>query len=152
MAKGSAARAKLFDACVVLLVGGLTAAHLHRLYTRGGPYFQRPATVVDHVGPTKHETRDALLALPEIARILPRDANVTVFRPQDGHEQFDAPNYLTAVALMPKQFVLPPFTAGLLVPRNQLIEYVVAIDGPFTHPAYKPVAGFPNAVLYQVQR
>ena len=152
MTNGGAARAKWFDVCVALLVAGLTAAHLHRLYTRGGPYVQRPATVVDHVGPTKHETRDALLALPEIARILPRNANVTVFHPQDGHEQYDAANFLTAVALMPKQFVLPPFTAGQLVPRDQLTEYVVAIDGPFTHPAYKPVAGFPNAVLYQVQR
>lgn len=148
----SAARAKLFDACAALLVCGLTAAHVHRLFTRGGPYWRRPATVVDHVGPTKHETRDALIALPEIAAVLPRDAHVTVFHPQDGHEQYDAANFLTAVALMPKQFVQPPFTAGLLVPRDQLVEYVVAIDGPFTHPAYKPVAGFPNAVLYQVQR
>ena len=46
----------------------LLIAFVNRLYTRGGPYFQRPATIVDHVGPDKHETRDALVSwgrLPE---------------------------------------------------------------------------------------
>jgi hypothetical protein len=137
----------LYASSLLLLI-----AFARRLYTRGGPYFERPVTIVDHVGPNKHDTRDALAALPQIAPLLPRGALVTCFKPIDGQEQYDAQNFLTAVGLLPDQFVQPPFTAGLIVPRDQLVEYVIAIDKPFTHPAYKPVAGFPHATLYQVQR
>ena len=56
-------------------------AFVNRLYTRGGPYFARPVTIVDHVGPQKHETRDALILLPKVRPLLPRGAHVTCFEP-----------------------------------------------------------------------
>src|SRR5438270_13349862 len=80
----------------------LTAAFLVRLATRGGPYFDRPQTIVDHVGPDKHETRDALILLPKVAPLIPRSAVVTCFRPVEGQMQFDVPNYFAAVGALPK--------------------------------------------------
>jgi hypothetical protein len=130
----------------------LLAAFLHRLYTRGGPYFQRPVTIVDHVGPVQHETRDALVLLPRLRPLLPRGAEVTCFRPVEGQERYDMPNYFAAVGQLPQQTVLPPFVAGLTVPREQLNEYVIAVGEPFTHPAYRVIAEFPEGRLYKVVR
>jgi hypothetical protein len=130
----------------------LGAALAWRLYSRGGPYLEPPRTVVDHVGRGTHETRDALIILPRVARLLPRGANVTCFRPIGGQEHYDSPNYLTAVGMLPHQTVLPPFVAGLLTPRNELVEYVVAIREPFTHPYYVPIAEWPEGRVYRVVR
>jgi hypothetical protein len=141
-------RAVLIHAASLLLF----AAFLQRLYTRGGPYFERPVTAIDHVGPDKHELRDALIVLPQVAAMLPRDAQVTCFRPRDGQEQYDGANFLTAVGQLPRQMVQPPFVAGLYIPRTELVDYVVAVSEPFTHPAYKVVRQWPEGALYQVER
>lgn len=130
----------------------LFVAFLYRLTTRGGPYFELPRTIVDHVGPGRHETRDALVLLPRVRRLIPKGATVTCFRPVDGKEQYDATNFLTAVGQLPEQKVLPPFTAALDTPRSSLVNYVIAIRQPFTHPAYRVIAEFPEGRLYEVVR
>jgi hypothetical protein len=130
----------------------LLIAFIHRLYTRGGPYFQLPETIVDHVGPNQHETRDALMVLPRIRPLLPRGAQVTCFRPINGDQNYDVPNYFAAVGQLPDQIVQPPFFAAQDVPTTSLIEYVIAIRTPFTHPAYHLVAEFPEGRLYKVTR
>jgi hypothetical protein len=130
----------------------LFIAFVNRLYTRGGPYFQFPQTIVDHVGPNKHETRDALMVLPRIRHLLPRGAHVACFRPINGGQDYDAPNFLTAVGQLPERFVQPSFFAALDTPPASLVDYVIAIRDPFTHPAYHVVAEFPEARLYKVTR
>ena len=131
----------------------LVAALAGRLYTRGGPYFERPQTIIDHVGRERHESRDALVLLPKVRPLLPRRAEVTCFRPLDGAApDGDTSNFLPAIGLLPQQNVLPPFTAMNDVPRRSLVEYVIAIRVPFTHPAYKEIATFPEGRLYRVQR
>lgn len=130
----------------------LFAAFINRLYTRGGPYAEQPQTIVDHVGPTKHETRDALILLPRIRPLLPSGAQLTCFRPVDGSEHYDMANFFTAVGQLPDQTVLPPFVAGLTVAPADRVEYVIAIREPFTHPAYRVVAEFPEGRLYRVVR
>ena len=131
----------------------LVAALAGRLYTRGGPYFERPRTIIDHVGREKHESRDALVLLPKVRPLLPRGAEVTCFRPLDGAApEGDTSNFFAAVGQLPHQSVMPPFTAMNDVPRKNLVEYVIAIRVPFTHPAYKEIATFPEGRLYQVQR
>jgi hypothetical protein len=134
-------------AALILLI-----AFIHRLYTRGGPYFAPPATIVDHVGPNKHETRDALLLLPKVRPLLPRGAQVTCFRPVNGAQNYDMPNFFAAVGQLPNQAVLPPFVASLGSNRAELVEYVIAVRDPFTHPAYRVVAEFPEGRLYRVVR
>ena len=130
----------------------LLIAFVHRLYTRGGPYFTRAATIMDHVGPNKHETRDVLLLLPKVRPLLPRGAQVTCFRPYYGAQRFDLPNFFAAVGQLPDQAVLPPFVASLGVNRYDLVEYVIAVRDPFTHPDYRVVAEFPEGRLYRVVR
>ena len=128
----------------------LCAATIQQLAARGGPYFSVPATVVEHVSATgPHETRDALILLPQAARLIPRDTTVTAFRPRDGRAQDDHATYLTAVGLLPHHFVLPPFTAYPETAQADLAQYVVAIGSPFDHPRYEPIAGFANGWLYK---
>lgn len=125
------------------------AAAVRHLADRGGPYFARPATVVDHVSRSGHETRAALRLLPQVARLIPKDANVTVFRPKNGRAQDDHASYLTAVGLLPYHHVLPPFTAYHETSPKDLTQYVVAIGEPFNHPHYEVIAGFPEGWLYR---
>ncbi|HEV8658530.1 MAG TPA: hypothetical protein VGS96_07860 [Thermoanaerobaculia bacterium] len=136
----------------VVAYGGallLSVALLQRFYGRGGPYFRRPRTIVDHVDVVKHPTRDALILIPEVEPLLPRGVEVTCFRPKNGHAWSDSDNYLTAVGLLPHQFVLPPFTAASELRGEQVTEYVIAIGEPFEHPSYTPVAGFSSGWLYK---
>ena len=130
----------------------LFVAFAHRLYTRGGPYVSPPETIVDHVGPNKHETRDALLLLPKVRPLLPRGALVTCFRPVNGEQHDDMPNFFAAVGQLPDQTVLPPFVASLGSNPSDLVEWVIAVRDPFTHPAYRAVAEFPEGRLYRVVR
>jgi hypothetical protein len=139
---------------LIIAIGALllTGAMVVRLASRGGPYFDRPATIVDHVGREKHEVRDALTLIPRVAPMIPRSAIVTCFRPAGGQMQFDAPDYFAAVGLMPKYTVFPPFVASLSTPRNELVDYVIAIREPFDHPYFHVVRTFPEGRLYKVDR
>ena len=131
----------------------LLAALAGRLYTRGGPYFERPQTLVDHVGRGKHPLHDALVLLLKVRPLLPRNAEVTCFRPVDGWApEGDTDNFFAAVGQLPYQSVQPPFTAMQTTPLPELVPYVIAVRDPFTHQDYKEIAGFPEGRLYQVQR
>ncbi len=132
-------------ACLLLL-----ASLVQILAARGGPYFDRPATVVEHVFPERHEARDALLALPLARRLLPRGATVVCFYPIKGKWRLDVPNLHTAVAELPDQFIVPAYAASEDIPKSNLATYVLAIDGEFTHPGYRVIAEFPTGRLYQV--
>ena len=144
---GEARQAVVAAATLILLI-----AFVHRLYTRGGPYFTRPVTIMDHVGPNQHETRDALVLLPKVRPLLPRGAMVTCFRPQHGEQNYDLPDFFAAVGQLPNQNVLPPFVASLGSNPSDLVEYVIAVRDPFTHPSYRVVASFPEGRLYRVVR
>ena len=130
----------------------LVAALAGRLYTRGGPYFERPETILDHVGRGRHPARDALVLLPKVRPLLPRGVEVTCFRPIDGQAPAeDSDNFLAAVGQLPYQIVDPPFTAMASVPRKELVTYVIAVRDPFTHPDYEEVAAFAEGRLYRVR-
>ncbi|HEY8180822.1 MAG TPA: hypothetical protein VII32_01175 [Thermoanaerobaculia bacterium] len=120
-------------ATVILLI-----AFVNRLYTRGGPYFARPETIVDHVGPNKHETRDALVLLPKVRRLLPRGARVTCFEPGNADTM---PDFFAAVGQLPQQIVVSP--------NGVLPEYVIAIRKPLDNSAYRAIAEFPEGRLYK---
>jgi len=135
----------------------LTAATIACLAARGGPYFQIPQTVMDHVDRldapyVANPTRTPLAVIPQLARFIPRDAEVTCFRPQFGRERYDAPSLLTAIGQLPRNRVLPPFAVSLDTPYQQLTEYVIAIGQPFQHPAYKLIAQVPGGRLYKAER
>ena len=126
---------KLIVAIATLI---LLIAFVNRLYTRGGPYFARPETIVDHVGPNKHETRDALMLLPKVRPLLPRGARVTCFEPGGADL---SPDFFAAVGQLPLQRVVSPY--------GDLPEYIIAIRKPFDNPAYRVIAEFPEGRLYK---
>jgi hypothetical protein len=140
-----------------IAVALLVAATVVSLAARGGPYFQIPQTVMDHVDrldapDVANPTRTPLAVIPKLARFIPRGAEVTCFRPSFGREQYDAPSFLTAIGQLPRNHVVPPFAVKPETSREQLTEYVIAIDGPFQHPAYRLVAQVPRGWLYRVDR
>jgi hypothetical protein len=139
---------RVIGIAVILLV----VAHVVRLASRGGPYLDRPPTIVEHVGPAKHDTRDALVLLPKVAPLIPRGAVVTCFRPAMGQEHSDDPDFFAAVGALPKHQVWPSFLASRDTKRKDLAEYVVAVEKPFDHPYYHLVATFPEGRLYKVDR
>jgi len=116
----------------------LLTAYITRLFTRGGPYFERPLTIVDHVGPQRHETRDALVLLPKVRPLLPRGARVTCFQPGNRDTM---PDFFAAVGQLPQQTVVSP--------NGQLPEYVIAVRQPFTNTSYRVMAEFPEGRLYK---
>jgi len=129
----------------------LTAALCVRLYTRGRPYFRRPLTVFQHVGPEHHDVDDVVVLCRQVAPMLPRGATVTCFRPIDGVAPLSASEFLTAVGQLPKQHIFPPQNASLISPPQDSPQYVIAIRDPFTHPRYSVVAEFPEGRLYKHQ-
>jgi hypothetical protein len=136
----------------VVAYGGalLLSLALIRVYAiRRGPYFAQPRTVVDHADVREHETRQALILIPQVEPLLPPGGEVTAFRPKNGEAWNDDAIYLTAVGLLPDQSVLPPWTAGADLRRDQVVEFVIAVGKPFEHPSYAPVAGFPDGWLYK---
>ena len=140
-------RAVIVTASVLLLI-----AFVNILEQRGGPYFDRPATVVEHVSREKRNPRDALLLVPRVRPLLPDGAKVTCFKPLNGKWTLDIDSFHAAVALLPRQLVVPPFTAAEDIPKQDLAEYVIAVDDPLTNPFYRVIAEFPEGRLYKVQR
>jgi hypothetical protein len=130
----------------------LTVALVARLGSRGGPYFEWPATLMEHVGPGKHETRDALTLLPKIRDRVPRGATITCVRPIGAGvtDPDDMPDYLVAIGQLPHHRVVPPFFAMLTVPRRALPRFVVAVGPKFDHPYYHLVAEYPEGRLYEL--
>jgi len=87
-------RIVLVAACVLL-----AAATVVRLKRGGGPYFERPATIVDHLGPREHEVHRELLTLQRVAKSIPCGARVSVIPD-------DTPHYLAAVAMLPGRVIV----------------------------------------------
>ena len=85
----------VFAAACVLLA----AATIVRLHRGGPPFFARPATVVDHLGPREHEVHREILTLQRAAKTIPRGARVSVIPD-------DTPHYLTAIAMLPDHIVV----------------------------------------------
>jgi hypothetical protein len=129
----------------LLLCGALVV----RYGARADEYFVRARTIVDNVSVVEHETRAELILLPQVEPLIPRGAEVAVFRPKNGRAWNDDGVYLTAVGLLPHHSVLPPWTAAADLRGNEVTEYVIAVGHPFEHPSYAPIAGFPNGWLYK---
>ena len=130
----------------------MIAVLAQRLYTRGGPYFDRPVTIVDRVGPERYDIEPTLRLLPRVRAMLPRNATVACFRPVHGTQAYQMDHFFAAVWQLPYQKVIPSFAAATDVPTQNLVEYVVAIGEPFAHPSYDLVATFAEGRLYKVRR
>jgi hypothetical protein len=128
----------------------LCAMLVARFHERRAPWFERPETILDHVGPEEHQARYTLILLEKVRPLLPKGAYVTCFQPLNGKQHDDSANYLPAVGMLPDQIVLPAFTAS--DDSDPPIDYVVAVGEPFVHARYTRVAEFPEGALYRASR
>lgn len=118
----------------------LAAALIHRFHRLGGPYFEIPETLYDHVSKTRHQTVDSILLARRSAPFLPRGATVTMFRPS---QRDDTSHFHTAVGLLHYQRVLAPPKSA-----QGTTDFVITVREPFHDPAYRVVARFPEGNLY----
>lgn len=122
----------------------LAAALVYRFHSLGGPYFERPETVQDHVAVVRWPSADAIVLSRNAARILPRGVTVTILQPSAA-PNYDTTHYLTGVGLMPHQRVVKP-------DLSTLPDYVLALREPLAHPSYRLIRELEGGRIYRVQR
>lgn len=120
------------------------AALVLRFQSLGGPFFEFPETVQDHVSPHRYPSADAIVLSRTAAKLLPRGATVTILHPPDA-PNYDATHFLTGVGLLPHQIVI----AQDLERRP---DYVLAVREPLVHPNYELMAEVKGGRIYKVRR
>ena len=136
---------------VVIFVAAaiLAAVLIRRYHSLGGPYFEFPKTVQDHVAPTFYPSRDVILLAGAAAEIIPRGATVTAIQPSQAPD-YDVTLYMTAAGMMPRHRIVPPaLTAS---DPAALPQYVLAVREPFSNPHYRLFRQIPEGRIYEVVR
>ncbi len=129
-----------------LLFAGALVQHYRSL---GGPYFEIPKTVQDHVAPTPYASRDVILLARAAAEIIPRGATVTAIQPSQAPD-YDVTHYLTAAGMMPRHRVVPPTLTA--ADPAALPQFVLAVREPLSHPHYRLYRQIPEGRIYEVVR
>lgn len=123
----------------------MTILLVRQLVRSGGPYFEIPETVYDHVSPGDPPlNRQAIVISRRIAPLLPRGASITVIAPELA-PNYDVTHYLTASGFLPHQHVVHP----TLAVGEQWPDYIIALGRPLDHPGYRLVREYPEGRLYQ---
>ncbi|HEX3070965.1 MAG TPA: hypothetical protein VHX14_20515 [Thermoanaerobaculia bacterium] len=142
-------RETLRTVVIFITAAVLAAALVRRYHSLGGPYFEFPKTVQDHVAPTFYPSRDAILLAAAAAEIIPRGATVTAIQPSQAPD-YDVTLYMTAAGMMPRHRIIPPaLTAN---DPAALPQYVLAVREPFTNPHYRLFREIPEGRIYEVVR
>jgi hypothetical protein len=118
------------------------AATIQRFHWLGGPYFQFPDTIQDHVWPARFPSADAIVLSRRAEPLLPRGAKVTILKPGEA-PNYDQTHWLTGLGMLPRQHLVPQKIDELQP------EYIIAIHEEFVHPNYEKVATFPEGFLYR---
>lgn len=140
-------RETLRTAVTFIAAAVLAVALLRRYYSLGGPYFEFPKTVQDHVAPTFYPSRDVILLAGAAAEIIPRAATVTAIQPSQSPD-YDVTLYMTAAGMMPRHRIVPP--ALTTSDPAGLPQYVLAVREPFSNPHYKLFRQIPEGRIYEV--
>lgn len=136
---GIARRIIVYGAALVFF-----AASIQRFHWLGGPYFQFPDTIQDHVWPVRFLSADAIVLSRRAAPLLPRGATVTILAPSEAPD-YDQTHWLTGLGLLPRQHVMPQKMSGR---PESLPQFVIAIHDEFDHPHYKLHTRFREGFLY----
>jgi hypothetical protein len=120
---------------------------IRQLQARGGPYFEIPATVFDHVERDVPLSRQALVMCRNVENLMPRGASLTVIAPALA-PNYDFTHYLAASGMLPRHRVLHP----TLAEGEGWPDFVIALGAPLQHRGYRLVREFPEGRLYAVQR
>ena len=126
MSRDAAQRVIVYAATILI---GLTVVHAY--FTRGGPFFAQPATVMEHAEPSTHYLHPIILTIEDAESSIPRGATVTCFRPADGAMRQDNDCFLPAVGLLPHHRVVP-------VDANP--DFALSIGAPMDDPHYELLA------------
>lgn len=120
---------------------------VHGLYANGGPFFEVPETVFDHVLHDTPLSRQAIVMARHAEPLMPRGATLTVIAPEQA-PNYDATLYLTAAGVLSRHRVMhPTLAAGEPWP-----DFVIALSTPLEHPGYRLVREFPEGRLYAARR
>jgi hypothetical protein len=125
-------------AVVIVAATALCGVQIVKLAQLGGPYFARPATVLEHMVPWNHQNRRLLTLAAEIANVIPRGATVSVFQPVDG-KAVDDSCFFIATGQLPRHRI---------VPFSERPQWVVAVGSRFDDPHYELIATYPEGLLY----
>ena len=131
-------RRVLICAAAVVFLG----ATVRRFHWLGGPYFEFPDTIQDHVWPARFPSADAIVLCRRAEPLLPRGAKVTVLKPAEA-PNYDQTHWLTGLGMLPRQHLVPQ-----KIEETQP-EYVIAIHDEFPNAGYEKVATFPEGFLYK---
>lgn len=118
-----------------------------QLQARGGPYFELPLTVFDHVDRKTPLSRQALVMCHHAEPLMPRGASLTVIAPALA-PNYDFTHYLAASGMLPRHRVLHP-TLG---EGERGPDFVIALGAPLQHAGYRLVREFPEGRLYAARR
>lgn len=135
-------RELLRSAIIVAAAVVFTYATIQRFRWLGGPYFEFPQTIQDHVWPERFASADAILLCRRVAPTLRRDASVTVIQPSQA-PNYDKTHWLTALGMLPRQRIFAPNF------EKELPDYVLVLREPFEHPSYRLVAEYPEGKVYE---
>ena len=129
----------MYAATIVFL-----AALVHRFHWLGGPYFELPDTIQDHVWPSRFLSADAIVLSRRAEPLLPRGATVTLLAPSEA-PNYDQTHWLTGLGLLTHQRVMPQ-------KLDDGPRFVIAIRAPLEDPRYTLVKSFPEGGLYELKR
>jgi hypothetical protein len=139
-------RQSLHTAVVYLTAAVLTLLLVRLLHARGGPYWERPETILDHVGTDTHHSRDAIRLIRRAEMFVPTGTSLTVLVPAQA-PHYDYTHHLLASGLLPHHEVRHP---SLAAHETRLWpDYLIAIESPLVHPGYRLVMEWPEGRLYQ---
>lgn len=139
---------KIRRVMVYLAAAVFASALVYRFHWLGGPYFEWPGTIQDHVYPHRFFSADAIVLSRRAGPLLARGATVTILAPAEA-PAYDQTHWLTGLGMLPRNHVVPQQVTG---PPETLPRYVIAIRAPFPHEHYRLVATFPEGFLYERKR
>lgn len=139
-------RQSLHTAIVYLTAAVLTLLLVRVLHARGGPYWEWPETILDHVGTNSPHSRYAILLAGRAEMFMPRGTSVTVIVPAQA-PHYDYTHHLLTSGLLPRHEVRHPSLAA--DEKRLWPDYVIAIESPLKHEGYMLVMEWPEGRLYQ---
>lgn len=116
----------------------LAVALVRQFYYLGGPYFEAPQTIQDHVATKRYPSRDAIVMARRAAMLVPRGATVTVLLPSQA-PNYDPTLYFTATGLMPRHRIVAPAAKP---------QYIITVREPLDDPSYAVQNEFDEGKIY----
>lgn len=132
---------------IYLCAAWMTLLLVREIHSVGGPYFEIPETIFDHVLHDVPLSRQAIVMARRAEPLMPRGSTLTVIEPAAA-PNYDWTHYLTASGMLPRHRVVHP----TLAEGEHWPDFVIALGGPLQHSGYTLVREFPEGRLYAARR